>query len=294
MKNLILNFVSVLLVGVLMFSCSKSEDELQVPVSNEKLNFADFEEAGVIHNQFLTNFKDNFQVDATIVSRDAAVEYVNQFNQLFADKMSIPDNEKQLFKNLLEENKRFVDYQAFYKEMFVSSNNLRSSGDDSQGLLLDDLDEAFSKDLIDEFEYEKLKLIGLKTKENFEGTFSDDELETLIIGVKEEWISKEYQEDSKYGRTLAYTLAISLASLEWWEENPDAASSGLRSTTALPLFVGADIAGAIYGGVSGGVGSYIVSGSVNWGSVGWGAGVGAVLGSTGAVGKLGGWISGLF
>jgi hypothetical protein len=295
MKNLILSFVSILIMGVFVSSCSKSEDELQVPESNEKLDFADFEKLGVIHNRFMTNFKDNFRIDPTIDSRSVAIESVNQFNLAFADKITdIPEGEKQLFKTLLEENKRFVDSQAFYKEAFVSSNALRSGGEDSQGLLLDCLKEAFANDMIDQFEYEKLKLIGLKTKENYEGSVLDAELEKLIISIKDEWVSKKYTENSKHGRALAYTLAISLASIEWWKENPDAASSGLRATTVLPVFVGRDIAGAIIGGVSSGVGSYATGGSVNWKSVGWGAGAGAVLGSIGAVAQLGGWISKLF
>jgi hypothetical protein len=292
MKNLVLSFVSILLVGVLMSSCSKSEDELQVPVSDEKLDFADFEMAGVIHNQFMTNFKNNFQIDAAIVSREAAIEYVNRFNQAFADKIDIPDNEKQLFKNLLEENKRFVDSQAFYKELFVT-NNLRS-GDASQGLLLDTLKYAFANDLIDKFEYEKLTLIGLKVKANFDGTVSDSELESLIVRIKEEWESKGYKESSKYGRTLAYTLAISIASIEWWKENPDAASLELRSATIAPLvgaFISRDIAGAILGGVSAGVGSYVLNGHLDWRVVAWGAGSGAVLGSISAVTNLGSWIN---
>lgn len=55
-----------------------------------------------------------------------------------------------------------------------------------------------------------------------------------------------------------------------------------------------DIVGAVIGGVSGGVGSVVVGGELNWGSVAWGAGVGAITGSTGVVGKVSKWIVSLF
>lgn len=63
---------------------------------------------------------------------------------------------------------------------------------------------------------------------------------------------------------------------------------------AVPAFVGADIAGAVIGACSSGIGSYVTSDSVNWKSVAWCAASGAVIGSTGVVGKVGKWISKLF
>ncbi len=51
-----------------------------------------------------------------------------------------------------------------------------------------------------------------------------------------------------------------------------------------------DVVGAVIGGVSGGIGSAVVGGHWNWGSVAWGAGVGAITGSTGVVGKVAKWI----
>ena len=60
---------------------------------------------------------------------------------------------------------------------------------------------------------------------------------------------------------------------------------------ALPVFVGADIAGAVIGACSSGLGSYFMSGKVDWRSVGWSAASGAITGSTGVVGKIGRWLS---
>ena len=293
MKKMFFNLI-VLLSFILVFvNCNNKEESIQSS-SSEVLKFEDFEKMGILHNQFLTNLKENFQISENIVGREEGIEYVNQFNQAFADEINLSISEKGLLKKYLEENKRFVDTSSFYQEVFVRSNNLRNDGESSQGLLLDNLEESYEKDLIDVFEYENLKLIGLKTKENYDGIMSDNELKSLLIDIKEAWISKNYEDNSEYGRTLAFVLTISLSSLEWWEENPDAPFFDLRSTTALPALVGADIAGAIVGGVSGGIGSYIITGSVNWGSVGWGAASGAICGSTGVVGKLGGWITSLF
>ena len=42
------------------------------------------------------------------------------------------------------------------------------------------------------------------------------------------------------------------------------------------------------------VGSYAISGTINWSGVAWSAASGAICGSTGVVGKVGRWICKLF
>lgn len=91
--------------------------------------------------------------------------------------------------------------------------------------------------------------------------------------------------DVPQGALGGVVLSVSKSSLEYWKEEQPA------QTKAVQAFVGADIAGAVMGAANGAIGSYVVSGSVNWGSVGWGAATGAIIGSTGVVGKLGKWIN---
>lgn len=108
--------------------------------------------------------------------------------------------------------------------------------------------------------------------------------------MKEEWLIQGYTEESKYGKTLAYALSISLASIEWWQINTDA----LPQTRALPAAIALDAAGAAIGAVIGAVSSYAGNGEVNWTSVGVSAVGGAITGSLGMVGKAAKWLSKLF
>ena len=116
------------------------------------------------------------------------------------------------------------------------------------------------------------------------------EIQELI----EEFNHIGYNVDSGEGEMVATVLAISIASIEWWEENPDAFTDNLKSTEALPAWAAADVVGAAWGAATGAIGSYAGTGEVNWTAVGVGAVSGAVAGSTGIIGKAGKWLSKLF
>jgi hypothetical protein len=103
--------------------------------------------------------------------------------------------------------------------------------------------------------------------------------------------NKDIQKNSEYGEMLAISLSISQASLTWWTENPDALQI---ETKAIPAFVGADIAGALISSASTLTYQIIDSGEVNWKGIGWSAASGAIVGSTGVVGKIGNWITKMF
>ncbi len=87
-------------------------------------------------------------------------------------------------------------------------------------------------------------------------------------------------------------------SFESFDINPDiiTLSEGIdqKSTKALQVWVGADIAGAAVGATQSAIISYTTTGEVNWESVGLSAVGGAIVGSTGIIGKAGKWISNLF
>jgi hypothetical protein len=138
--------------------------------------------------------------------------------------------------------------------------------------------------------------LGEKVKLSYEGVISDFELKSFTLQLKDEWLAMGYTVDSENGRIMAYTLAISLASLEWWEENPDGlkSSRSLKSALALPAWAAADIGGAIVSGAIAASGQYTLTGEVNWEVVGWSALGGGVSTSTGAAGKVGKWISSMF
>ena len=163
---------------------------------------------------------------------------------------------------------------------------------DSTGMYFKATKHAHTIGIIDDFEYKKLDYIGQIVKENYHGIISNEDLKEIIISINNDM--KEYygSKNSNNGQALAYTISISLYSIEWWEENPDAFGDD-NSLKVLPAWVGADIAGAAYGAIVAGTGSYITTGFVNWGAVGISAGAGAISGSTGIIGKAGKWLTSL-
>lgn len=85
---------------------------------------------------------------------------------------------------------------------------------------------------------------------------------------------------------VGVVLALSDASIAWWEQHPEAIAPKTRAAVA--TFVANDVAGALIGGGCAAVGSYILNdGDIQWKSVAWAAGCGAICGSVGAVGKVG-------
>lgn len=94
-------------------------------------------------------------------------------------------------------------------------------------------------------------------------------------------------------------LAIAEESHSWWNDNPGVAwgnpklnfPEGVTSQAILPGPIATDVAGAIIGGAVTLGGQVIFNDDVNWAIVGYGAVTGAVVGSTGAVGRLAGWLA---
>ena len=236
-----------------------------------------YEYFGKGHNLFLTNVDKNFESDFNITKLDDAIEFVNKFNTSFALTLGIKDKEElKIFINSLNDYKRFVRTDILFKELF------------EDGLCFSRIKEALSIKVIDQFEFDKLNILVQATYDNYKGKVSNSEIEKMILSIQGELDRKCSKLGSEYGQILGITLSISRASIEWWNNKNG------NGNAKIPAVVGADIAGAIIGAVSSGVGSCTTGGSVNWKSVAWGACAGAVMGSTGIVGKVGKWLSGLF
>lgn len=266
----------------------KKEKDTTIPEST-KLDFESFKEYGNIHNDFLSNAKEVFSIDSSVRTLDEGIDYINKINMEYASKMKIDINEKNVLMNHLEKNKRFLNTSGFYEELFISS--LKDSGD-TIAQYFESAEQAYDLGILDDFEVRSINLIGQMAKDSHEGLISNDEMKCKLLEIKDEWIAKGYTTDSDNGYALAITLSISLASLEWWEANPEAFGDG-NEAKALPAWVAADVVGAGYSAVVAGIAGYSTTGQVNWGSVGIAACAGAVSGSTGIIGKAGKWIASL-
>ncbi|MFW5673835.1 MAG: hypothetical protein ACOCG3_04520 [Rikenellaceae bacterium MAG02] len=250
------------------------------------MSFESFEKYGKMHNDFLSHFKNEFVINPDITKLSEGIDYITQFYINYAMELEIGTDEKNTLIKSLEDYKRFLYTPEFYNELFVS--------EDSSGLYFESIKQAHNLRIIDDFEFNRMNLIGQKAKDNHDGLISYEELKNIILQIKNEWIAQGYSIESDKGHALAITLAISLASIEWWEENPDAYDDNQKNTKALPAWAGADIVGAGYGAAVSAISSYTTTGEVNWEAVGIGAVSGAVSGSTGIIGKAGKWLSNLF
>ncbi|MDI9575881.1 MAG: hypothetical protein QM292_05555 [Bacteroidota bacterium] len=265
-------------------SCQKPDEVINSNL--KKMSFESFEKYGKMHNDFLSHFKNEFVINPDITKLSEGIDYITQFYINYAMELEIGTDEKNTLIKSLEDYKRFLYTPEFYNELFVS--------EDSSGLYFESIKQAHNLRIIDDFEFNRMNLIGQKAKDNHDGLISYEELKNIILQIKNEWIAQGYSIESDKGHALAITLAISLASIEWWEENPDAYDDNQKNTKALPAWAGADIVGAGYGAAVSAISSYTTTGEVNWEAVGIGAVSGAVSGSTGIIGKAGKWLSNLF
>jgi hypothetical protein len=281
MKKHIIKLAVLLIAFTALISSCKKIDEITDPVENRK---NPYEHVGKLHNDFLTNVKNNFDPNMEISNLEDGFDFITDFHISYVLKSNLNSAEKSLYVSSLNEYKRFVKTSDFYNEFFIST----SKDDDMK--YWDYIDIALSIGLIDNFEFEQLTIIGEALVDGYYGILTDYEFAQTIVSVENRWKLK-YPVNCEEGNVLAVTLALSTASIEWWEANPDAFENG---NAKLPPVVGADVAGAVIGGVIAGVNSYINTGEVSWGGVAIGAGAGAVTGSTGVVGKVGKWISKLF
>ena len=222
------------------------------------------------------------------------MSYINDFQQSFLEVADLKGIDRKGLSNALSESKDLVVYDLSYERMFVSANARISASDEPT--LFEIVEQANTNGLLDEFEYQSLIQLGEKVKASYEGLVSDDELKNFIFGLKDEWLAQGYTVNSQNGQVMGFTLAISLSSLEWWENNSDAGliqdSNGRVSV--LPLWAAYDISGGIIGGAVAAIGQYVLYGSISWDTVGWSALAGAVNASTGAAGKVGLWLTRVF
>lgn len=272
------------IVIIAITSCQKTDEVINSNL--KKMNFESYEKYGKIHNDFLSYFKNEFVINPDITKLSEGIDYITQFYINYAMRLDLSADEKDNLIKSLEDYKRFLYTPDLYNELFVS--------EESKGLYFESITQAYKLGIIDDFEFNSMNLIGQKAKDNHDGLISYEELKNIILQIKNEWIAKGYSIESDKGHALAITLAISLASIEWWEENPDAFSDNQKNTKALPVWAATDIVGAAVGATMSAITSYATTGEVNWSAVGINAVSGAVMGSTGAIAKGGQWLSSLF
>jgi len=296
MKNLkkVLFMCLFLLSALIVINCS-SDDNNPTPVA---MKVQDFNKAGEIHNLFLTNVKNEFKPLENISNIEEKIEYINDFNKKFVGSLDIsPENKKALI-NDLEKNKNLVVESNIVNKAFGKKSSSKSTTS-SDINLIDMINDLKESEQINDTSYEILSNISIDIKNNYDGSLTDSDLKLNVEKYIAQFNQAGYDISSGEGEMVGTILAISISSIEWWEENPDAllnlskrSSSTLHNKALIAPWLAADVGGAIYGAAAGAVGSYLLNGEVSWKATGWASLAGAVGASTGAAGKIAKWIFG--
>ena len=270
--------ISLLITSIIVISCTKDSSN-----KTTKLNVNDFMKIGKIHNDFLTNVKDNFTIINDIKTENDKINAINQFNRDFVNSIELSFNEKMVLISELERTKELVKKSILISKAF--GNNHQKSSDDSDQNLFDMIESLYNNGTIGNESYQILHSLANDLKDNYEGTLSDSQLKTNVISLINEFNDIGFSEGSE-GEMVGTVLAISISSIEWWEQNPDASGNN-----RIAPWLAADLVGGAISGVVAASGQAVINGDVDWATVGWSALGGAVSASTGAVGRILRWFN---
>jgi hypothetical protein len=265
-----------------------------------------FSRIGSFHNDHLSNIYLAFDTSG---QTDGYVHAIDQIKN--ANKTYFLANVSSYFESPGEEN---VDSAFNVYKFFVNNNNfmnrLMSSNDSFS------LDKSLeTSDYFDDLNAENKELlanISSLIKKNVNREITNEDFEDSLVVLANQWLDINTGKYYEIGPQLTGTiLTIGLKSCEWWGENSEAmyqddfsfifnySEPFVQSGPSVPKsdnlylvpVVATDIAGAFIGTIASTASQLIVHGSINMNMVYMGAGAGAVLGSTGIIGKVGKWLS---
>lgn len=292
-KNRIAAICAIAFVSILAFtlySCENSNDS--IAEQSEKMTVEDFNYLGEWHNEFLINAHENFNLALAESNsesvKEVALDALKQLNKSFAastiQRYNINVSQKEA-NTKFDEYYRFADSEYLADIMFDNAPTRSVSGDDVAGLQAM-IEEIKDSQIISEFSYRILQDLMSSVEANYNKLLSDDELKQKVLLLIQKVNNHGYEKESTEGTLVASILAISIHSLDFWEENPDM----LYTDGKVAPWVAADVGGAIVGMVFTTISSRTITGSVNSKAVAASAVFGAISASTGLPGKVGGFI----
>ena len=284
-----MNKIYLLFCIALFSSCDNENIEINKQSNEKTLNVNDFEYLGETHNSFLSNVYYNLEVNEKLENTTSKIEHINEFNIEYVDKTNLSSNEKNELKKSLVENK-FLTKESYLVEKIKIS---RTSEEDLN--IEESINLLHKSKLISNEAYDILIDFSAKLQDNYEGTLSNEDLKFSIKELTNNFNASNFSQNSD-GVLVGSVLAISISSIEWWEGNVNALD-GLTARnqkspklTSIAPWLAADLVGALWGGATGAIASYVGTGEINWTATGVGALSGAVSGSTGAIGKIAKWL----
>ena len=295
MRKFYLVLATMLSVSAFVLSgCSK--DATKEPPKTMKVE--DYDYLGKMHNDFMSNAMNNLTITVADKNKDDLLSEITAFNVEYAHKS--------YFRVLPENISYFYDFeQLLYNPAFNqyllkkqtknsdSSSSIEDYFSNETGELEDMpslytmADYLYSRGILQKKSYDLLNEIIRTLSNSIEGQLSDANFCRRIEKFVNDFDNRGYCNDDIDGEMIASILAISMASIEWWKNNPDAA----LAEDKIPAVVAADLGGAVTGVVIDGIRQGICIGvgaqeGWDWASTGWAALGGAVDGSLGISSKI--------
>ncbi len=290
--NLLFSVFLLSLFELCVFSCDNETDIANNP-KEDAISVSDFSFLGKWHNEFLVNAHNKYPNSEfrSISSKEDALKTLLVINKDFAKVNRLPIQYSNVdFDKYFDEFYKYADTE-YISGVLLSKDNLRSTSSlDEVFTLKETLEFLKEKNELSNFSYQVLNDLIILVERNYHKELSDFELKKSVLSLIDRVNFHKYKKDSPEGALVASVLSISIHSLTFWEEN----SEIMYSNGKIAPWVGADIAGALIGGATGALSSYASSGRVSLTACSISAGVGAISGSTGLVGKAGRFISRLF
>ena len=155
-----------ILSSLVILSCDKRHIDAK---ASNLLEFEYFVKYGALHNEFLTNVKNNLQIDNGLNSHEERIDYINEFQNKFLSTCTLPDYEKVEISKELERNKDLVDFDISRK--LVSDQRYRKEEDTVSVFALHEVAEK--ENILDTFEIRSMTQLSELARMGFEGTISD-------------------------------------------------------------------------------------------------------------------------
>jgi hypothetical protein len=296
-KNLF--YLIVFGVSMMTISCSKNTDESLNELESSDLSLmrtTDSCSYGDIHNDFMSIYNDDFQINQSITSKTVGYNYIiNFFKSKSNDYENLNESEIDILDSSFTSNIELLETLKL-NSLISNDETMFDPFSNNQTTLSNLINELQVQNVISNTEYQELINLQNFLDETFKGRVSNTEFNNYLDEISARIDGKGY-------KLLEPIICIGNSSNNWWRTNtPDIGlpiplgdqvyPSGSYTTYAIPVVVANDIAGAIIGGVGAATYQYVGTGSVNWKVVGIATVGGAIVGSLGVLGKLSKWIQG--
>lgn len=277
-----MHFIICIISILIISACSDSvEGEVHsVPKTND---MEYYKIQGETHNQFLSNLQNYIKKERDTrgnISQDDFIESIHNENLRYVDSLELNEDDKKVIKQNLNKYKRYYKLDALKEDLFPN-NSLDS--------IFVIFNKIADKGVMDNFDLQIIKELTVQTYNNLYELNNDKNFVSEVNNLYQTWElhysapGQEISISDSQSHFVGYILSITKSSTEWW------VSTDLIDLPDDESVIARDAAGALIGATIHLVSQLAFQNNVNWTQVGMGALSGAVVASTGLVGRVARW-----